>query len=66
MTARPLTPERTALIEKETGRLLGRTVSLRVRVDPKLLGGLYVRVGDFVIDGTVDTQLDALRKKPLA
>jgi len=66
VTARPLTPEKTALIENETGRLLGKTVSLRVRVDPKLLGGLYVRVGDFVIDGTVDSQLDALREKLLA
>lgn len=62
VSAVPLKGEKVALIEEETGRMLGRKVSLRTRVDPGLLGGLYVRVGDFVIDGTLDRQLDTLRQ----
>jgi F-type H+-transporting ATPase subunit delta len=62
VSAVPLNRETLIRIEQETGNLLGKKVSLRPRVDPEILGGLYVRVGDFVIDGTVDRQLDTLRQ----
>jgi F-type H+-transporting ATPase subunit b len=35
--------------------------AVNFRVDPKLLGGLRVRVGDKVVDGTVAAQLESLR-----
>ncbi|MCX7591997.1 MAG: ATP synthase F1 subunit delta [Kiritimatiellae bacterium] len=60
VTAVPLSPEIVATIEKETSRILGKDVSLRVRVAPDLLGGIYLRVGNFVIDGTLDHQLELL------
>ena len=66
VTARPLSEGQVAAIERETGRVLGKDVRLRVRVDPTLLGGLSVRVGDFVLDGTVDRQLEQFRAVLLA
>lgn len=60
VSAAPLGKETVAAIEKEVGRVLLRTVRLRPRVQPELLGGLYVHVGDFVIDGTLDRQLTTL------
>ncbi len=57
------TPEQLAAIRAEAGRLLGYPVSLRVRVDPSLLGGLRLRVGDFVIDDTVDSRLETFRRR---
>lgn len=39
----------------------GRTVTVRVIVDPSVVGGLVVSVGDTVIDGSVARKLDALR-----
>ena len=33
--------------------MYGRTVGLQVTVDPSVLGGLIVRVGDEVIDGSI-------------
>jgi F-type H+-transporting ATPase subunit delta len=62
----PLDDETVARIEKETGLALGKEVHLRVRVDANLLGGLFVKVGDFVLDGTVDRRLDDIRHQLLA
>jgi F-type H+-transporting ATPase subunit delta len=42
-------------------RVLGRAVQLQVDVDPAVLGGLTVRVGDEVIDGTIRHHLRAAR-----
>jgi F-type H+-transporting ATPase subunit delta len=39
----------------------GRDVDVKVVVDPDVVGGLLVRVGDTVIDGTVARRLNELR-----
>ena len=44
------------------GRATGKSVEVKVVVDPSVLGGLVARVGDTVIDGTVRTRLDQLRE----
>jgi F-type H+-transporting ATPase subunit delta len=41
----------------------GKEVTLKVVVDPSVLGGLVVTVGDTVIDGTVRTHLDQLKSR---
>lgn len=46
-------------IEEQTGR----TVELSSQVDPDVLGGLMVRVGNMVLDGTVRNRLERLRKQ---
>ena len=45
---------------------LGKEPILAVRVDPELLGGLMIQVGDRVYDSTVRSRLDALRTQLLA
>jgi len=62
VTAHPLSEAKVREIAEHTGRLLDRRVSLHVRIDRALLGGLLVRVGDVVIDGTIDRRLDDLRQ----
>ena len=39
------------------GRIYGREISTQVEVDPDLLGGLRVAIGDEVIDADVATKL---------
>lgn len=46
-------------------RLCARTVRLNVAVDPTVLGGVYAKVGDEVIDGTVATKLEQARRAVL-
>ncbi len=45
------------------GRLYGRPVGLQVTVDPGVLGGLIVQVGDEVIDGSIAHRLEAARRR---
>ena len=50
-------------LAQELSRLYGRQVGLRVEVDPQLLGGLVVRVGEEVLDASVVRRLDAARRQ---
>ncbi len=43
-------------------RTVGRPVELRVQVDPDLMGGMAVTIGDTVIDGSLRHRLDLLRE----
>jgi F-type H+-transporting ATPase subunit delta len=44
-------------------RQYGRDVRLQVVVDPELVGGLRVEIGDDVIDGSVSSRLDDARRR---
>ncbi len=53
--------ERIILVEKLTKKI-GRQVSLHCHVDPTLIGGLTIKVGDTVMDNSVRGQLSRLRE----
>jgi F-type H+-transporting ATPase subunit delta len=50
-------------IGKRIGEQTGRQVELSSNVDPDVLGGLQVRVGNMVLDATVRNRLEQLRKQ---
>jgi F-type H+-transporting ATPase subunit delta len=50
-------------IGREIEQQTGRTVELSSNVDPDVLGGLVVRVGNLVLDATVRNRLEQLRKQ---
>ena len=60
--AAPLDPEQEQRLGAALARLKGRTVRLNVAVDPSVIGGVYVKVGDEVIDGTVASRLEQARR----
>jgi F-type H+-transporting ATPase subunit delta len=62
-TAIPLTPEQSDRLAAALGRIHHRDVQLNVTVDPSVIGGLEVRVGDDVIDGTLSTRIEAARRR---
>jgi F-type H+-transporting ATPase subunit delta len=62
-SAVPLSEEQQAAVQRALGRATGRDVELTTAVDAALLGGLMVRVGGQVYDGTVRGRLRALRER---
>ncbi len=64
--AKPIDDEQRAAIARQLTQKLGRTVVPQVRVNPNILGGIIVRVGDRVMDGSVRRRLSLLRGRMLA
>jgi len=56
--ARPLTADQSARLASALERKYGRPVHTNVVVDPNVVGGVRVELGDDVIDGTVSSRLD--------
>lgn len=56
----------TTLIADRLSRALDKTVVPHVTVDPRILGGAIVRIGDTVMDGSVRRKLGALKHKMLS
>ena len=64
--AAELTPAEVEAITRRLEQLTGGRVELDVQVDPSLLGGVVVRVGDRLIDGSVRGRLERLRNRLVA
>ena len=62
-TAVPLTAAQEQRLRDVLGRIYGRTIGLQVTVDPAVLGGLVVRVGDEVVDGSVANRLEIASRR---
>ena len=50
-------------IVERLGRLLGKEVRAHFRPDPRILGGMVVRVGERVYDGSLKRRLNLLRRR---
>jgi F-type H+-transporting ATPase subunit delta len=53
----------TRQIGDEIGRQTGRKVELSTTVDPDVLGGIVLRVGNSILDASIRTRLERLRKQ---
>ncbi len=62
-TAVPLSSEQLTAIETQLSTSLGKSVRARGNVDPSIIGGLVVRVGDKLVDGSIRTRLKQLRRE---
>ena len=58
----PLSADQRQRLEAALSTATGTTVSVKVVVDPSILGGIVARVGDTVIDGSVRHRLDQLKE----
>jgi F-type H+-transporting ATPase subunit delta len=65
-TAAPLSAEASQRIEEGLRSATGKQITMRVKVDPSLLGGVVARVGSTVYDGSVRTQLKKMRDQLVA
>lgn len=60
--ARPLADGQAARLASVLSRLHGRDVRLNVAVDPAVIGGISVRIGEEVVDATMSTRIEQARR----
>jgi F-type H+-transporting ATPase subunit delta len=63
ISASSLTPDEVRALTERLEQSAGGRVALDTEVDPSLLGGLVVRLGDRLIDGSVRSRLERLRNQ---
>lgn len=63
VSAAELTDDETRALTARLEQSTGGRIELEVEVDPSLLGGIVVRVGDRMIDGSVRGRLERLRNQ---
>lgn len=63
LSAEPLGVEVRNRLEKAMRRVTGKQVKLEYQIDKSLIAGLKVQVGSTVIDGTVQIELEQLRRQ---
>jgi F-type H+-transporting ATPase subunit b len=61
-SALPLNPDEQETVKNDILSKIGEKASVTFRVDPTILGGIIVRIGDKVLDGSVAGQLEELRQ----
>jgi F-type H+-transporting ATPase subunit delta len=66
VSAAPLSESDLDELRRRLAGAAGGRLELRVEVDPALIGGLYVRIGDRLIDGSVRGRLERLRSTLIA
>jgi F-type H+-transporting ATPase subunit delta len=64
--AKDVDAEQRAEIARQLTHTLGKPVVPQVRINPNILGGIVVRIGDRVMDGSVRRRLGILRTRMLA
>jgi F-type H+-transporting ATPase subunit delta len=57
-----LDPAMTEGLGRRIGESAGRKVTLAARVDPDILGGIVVRVGNSILDASIRNRLEQLRR----
>ena len=63
--ARPLDDATENVVSERLSKMLGKQAIPHIRVKPEILGGLIVRTGDMIYDGSVRRRLEDLRRRLL-
>lgn len=65
-SASPLSDRQQSDLQQELSRLSGKRVRCDFSIDPALIGGVIARIGSTVYDGSVRSQLEAMRERLVA
>lgn len=60
--AMPLTEEQMEKVERILASRYGMNVQIHVRIDPEIVGGMRIVIGDDIVDGTLSSRLAAIQR----
>jgi F-type H+-transporting ATPase subunit delta len=60
-TTESVSADRSKAIEASLSRATGRTIFMTTKVDPGIIGGVVMRIGSTVYDGSIARQLERIR-----
>jgi len=63
VTAVEMTEEQIEQVKKELGKKYGKTVVLKTRVDPSIIGGMVLYIGNEMLDASVRARFEGLKKQ---
>jgi F-type H+-transporting ATPase subunit delta len=63
VTAVPLDKDETAKLSARLSQITGKKVLIEPEVDPRIIGGMVVRVGGKLLDGSTRAKLEALKRE---
>ncbi|MCJ7823318.1 MAG: F0F1 ATP synthase subunit B [Anaerolineales bacterium] len=61
-SALPLTKAEQEIVTTDVFGKLGESAAIKFRVDPNILGGMVIRIGDKILDGSVAGKLESLSR----
>ena len=61
----PITGDRLNNLKKRLAKITGKSVEIEVVKDPQILGGMVIRIGNNMIDGSVASRLKNLKARLL-
>jgi F-type H+-transporting ATPase subunit delta len=53
-------------VRNQISHKLGKNASVKQKVDESIIGGMVLRIGDSLIDGSVKTQLETIKRRMIA
>lgn len=62
-SAKDLSGEQLESLKARLGKIYGKHMTVHLQVDPDIMGGLVIRVGDEVIDGSVAGRIASMRRR---
>jgi len=62
-SAVPLAQDTVRSVGERIGEQTGKSITLSSSVDPEILGGIVLRVGNFILDASIRSRLDQLRRQ---
>ena len=61
--AKPMSAEQEQRLAAGLQRIYGHAVNLNIDIDPALVGGITVKIGDEVIDGSIANRIETARRR---
>ncbi len=62
LVPKPLRSDVLERLQKRLGEMTSKQIRIEVREEPSLIGGMVVKIGDLVLDGSVKTQIRSLKE----